>query len=339
MRKTVILSLILILFIFLVAAEAKAAPPFTVSLDGEPINFSSPVEVVEGSMYAPARELAEAMHFTVAWHANISAMSIDIGADQYLFMTKEKMVYRNGREESNSVKAEVINSRTMLPVRFLGELFNLDVVYDGATKTADLRRKDTYLLRIMDTAIMGDSIATAEQMAAYLLKYNSAPKIPLPALQFAQLFLDEGAAEGVRGDFAFAQSIHETGFFRFRGDVGFEQFNYSGLGATGGGVKGNVFATPQIGVRAQIQHLKGYATHESLNNPLVDQRWLGSSPARGSAPNLEQLAQALNPSGVGWAYPGYNKYKYANVQEAYEAGQTYGQSVHRIFLKIIGHLE
>jgi hypothetical protein len=48
------------------------------------------------------------------------------------------------------------------------------------------------------------------------------------------------------------------------------------------------------------------------------------------------LAQALNPSGSGWAYPGYPAYKYNNVEEAFADGQTYGQRIHEIFLKIVG---
>ena len=40
------------------------------------------------------------------------------------------------------------------------------------------------------------------------------------------MFLEEGAAEGVRGDVAWAQSLKETGFFRYGGIVLPEQNNY-----------------------------------------------------------------------------------------------------------------
>ena len=41
-------------------------------------------------------------------------------------------------------------------------------------------------------------------------------------------------------------------------------FNFAGIGTTGGGVPGNSYPDVRTGVRAQIQHLKAYATDEPL---------------------------------------------------------------------------
>ena len=79
------------------------------------------------------------------------------------------------------------------------------------------------------------------------------------------LYLSEGKAEGVRGDIAFAQSCLETGNFGFSGSaVTLDQNNFCGMGVTSNGMKGNSFDTPQLGIRAQIQHLKAYAYHSFL---------------------------------------------------------------------------
>ena len=110
-------------------------------------------------------------------------------------------------------------------------------------------------------------------MATYLLKNYSSPKLNCSVWDLVNYFLDEGDKEGVRGDIAFCQSCLETGFFKYGGDVLPEQNNYAGIGATGGGVRGNSFDTPQIGVRAQIQHLKLYGSTEPLNGECVDPRW------------------------------------------------------------------
>ena len=50
--------------------------------------------------------------------------------------------------------------------------------------------------------------------------------------------------------------MKETGFLQFGGDVSVEQFNFAGIGTTGGGVPGNSYPDVRTGVRAQIQHLK-----------------------------------------------------------------------------------
>jgi hypothetical protein len=49
--------------------------------------------------------------------------------------------------------------------------------------------------------------------------FNTKAKQSVSLLELADLFLEEGANEGIRGDIAFCQSIKETGWFRFGGQV------------------------------------------------------------------------------------------------------------------------
>jgi len=70
------------------------------------------------------------------------------------------------------------------------------------------------------------------------------------------LYLSEGDAEGVRGDLAFAQAVHETGYFT-NSDTALN--NYAGIAHYDGAASGTGFPDPIIGVRAQIQLLKKYA--------------------------------------------------------------------------------
>jgi N-acetylmuramoyl-L-alanine amidase len=147
------------------------------------------------------------------------------------------------------------------------------------------------------TSILGPANVTAEQMAHYVLRKNLSPKTSCSTLELARLYLEEGAIEGVRGDIAFAQAIKETGFFAFGGDVVPEQNNFAGIGTTGGGVKGQYFNSPRIGVRAQIQHLKAYASKEALKQECIDPRY--KYVTKGIAPNWEDLNGR-------WAVPGNN---------------------------------
>ena len=79
------------------------------------------------------------------------------------------------------------------------------------------------------TEIMGKAQATAQQMALFCRSKNAAPQLTSCSLeQLAQIFLEEGEAEGVRGDVAFAQSLHETGYFKFGGIVLPNQNNSAG---------------------------------------------------------------------------------------------------------------
>lgn len=155
------------------------------------------------------------------------------------------------------------------------------------------------------TEIMGEAQATAQQMALFCRSKNAEPKLTSCTLeQLAEIFLEEGKAEGVRGDVAFTQSLHETGYFKFGGIVLPSQNNYAGIGALNGNATGQAatFPDPRTGVRAQIQHLKAYASTEPLVNACVDPRF--SLVTRGSAPYVEWLGAADNPNGKGWAVPG-----------------------------------
>ncbi len=165
------------------------------------------------------------------------------------------------------------------------------------------------------TAIMGKAVATADQMKAYLKKKN--PSVPQSVLDMIPLYLSEGEAEGVRGDIAFAQSCLETGNFTFSGSaVTLPQNNFCGLGVTQRGRVGLSFDTPQLGIRAQIQHLKAYASTDKLRNALIDPRF--RYVTRGCAPYAEWLGQKENPQGKGWA-----------------AGEKYGEKILSILKAIV----
>lgn len=155
------------------------------------------------------------------------------------------------------------------------------------------------------TLIMGAAEATAAQMAMFCWRENPKPQLPACTLeQLASLFLEEGQAEGVRGDIAFAQSIKETGYFKYGGIVLPSQNNYAGIGALNGNAQGQAasFPEPRIGVRAQIQHLKAYASAAPLARPCVDPRF--NLVTRGIAKYVEWLGAEDNPEGRGWAVPG-----------------------------------
>ena len=116
---------------------------------------------------------------------------------------------------------------------------------------------------------------------------------------FCQIVYDEAVKEGVKPEIVFGQAMKETGYLQFGGAVKIEQFNFAGLGATGGSVAGAQFSNVAEGIRAQVQHLKAYASKDSLTQETVDPRF--NLVRRGSAPYVEWLGQKENPNGFGWA--------------------------------------
>ena len=150
-----------------------------------------------------------------------------------------------------------------------------------------------------DTSIIGTPMATQQQCVRYLLRNNPKPNITVSPEEIVAYYYEEGKREGIRPDVAFAQALKETGFFRYGGDVIPEQNNYCGLGTTGGGVKGEFFATPQLGVRAHIQHLLAYSSTRRPTLPIVDPRYGIVRQAYGS----RTLGKWQDLNGR-WAVPG-----------------------------------
>lgn len=172
--------------------------------------------------------------------------------------------------------------------------------------------------------IMGTTTVTLEDMTSQYeaqgvtypsetLKDGGAETIE----EFCRIILEEASLEGVRAEVVYEQSMLETGWLQFQGDAQAQQYNFAGLGTTGGGVQGNSYPDVRTGIRAQVQHLKAYACTEDLNENCVDTRF--DMVRRGSAPYVEWLGIQENPNGGGWA-----------------AGADYGSKLRRLLADLKG---
>lgn len=104
-----------------------------------------------------------------------------------------------------------------------------------------------------------------------LMRYlkNNNPRAKDKFDDIAMLYMRHGEPMGLRWDFAFFQMLVETGFLRFNGDVKWTQNNFAGLGATGGGVRGEAFQSVSDGVKAHLEHLKMYSG-SYVENPTAE---------------------------------------------------------------------
>jgi peptidoglycan hydrolase CwlO-like protein len=162
----------------------------------------------------------------------------------------------------------------------------------------DLVAQQERLQAVTDQKVAEANAALARARVIGALHAAGEPVMGPSALTAAQMVIDEGADENVRGDFAFAQSIVETAGFNAAPDN-----NYSGIGWCDSCSTGNRFPNPREGVRAQIQLLLNYADADAkaanLHHP-VSQYLYGSDPvaaarkfdnffARGWAPTWSDM--------------------------------------------------
>lgn len=116
---------------------------------GSRVECDQPPVVVEGRTLVPLRAAAEAVGAEVNWNgetktvhikSSSSRLQLTIGADQMALINEA---------ENNSVSlipldvsAQIINDRTMLPVRAVAEGLKLNVDWDADTKTVSISAND-----------------------------------------------------------------------------------------------------------------------------------------------------------------------------------------------------
>jgi hypothetical protein len=105
---------------------------------------------------------------------------------------------------------------------------------------------------------------TPGRLMAFLKQRN--PELNPRYDAIATQYMRYGEAMGVRWDYAFYQMVVETGALSYwrgnrHGDVKPDQNNFAGLGATGGGERGESFKDIETGVRAHLEHILLYAGH------------------------------------------------------------------------------
>jgi len=153
-------------------------------------------------------------------------------------------------------------------------------------------------LRALGEPVMGPTVLSAAEMAAWYRSSGASPKLSdgMSIDELAQVYVEEGSAENVRGDFAFAQSYVETGGFR----AGGSDNNFSGLGACDGCRGETRFPSARDGIRAQIQHLRNYADRNSsaagLSNP-PSPFWYGRTRRRRRRTSTRSSPRAGRRSG------------------------------------------
>lgn len=122
-------------------------------------------------------------------------------------------------------------------------------------------------------SIYGEAEVTKKQAVAYIKQTNPKVRLACSVEELVDFYWQEAEREEVRPDLALAQSLVETGTYAYGGDVHHNQNNFCGLGTTGGGVKGATFKTPELGVRAHIQHLLAYTQKKRPQTKIVDPRY------------------------------------------------------------------
>ncbi len=99
--------------------------------------------ILNGRTLVPIRAIIEAFGGEVDWDASTQSVLLRMEDDAIQLTIDSSSAKLNGKLATLDVAPTVINDRTMLPIRFVAEGFNLGVAWDAGTQTVSIIR-DTF---------------------------------------------------------------------------------------------------------------------------------------------------------------------------------------------------
>lgn len=115
-------------------APVVVEKPITVALNGKSLNLDVPPVVKEGRTLAPARGILEGLGWSMGWDAQSRTVTATRGDDVIEMVIDSKSARVNGEAVSLDVPAQVVNGRTLVPLRFIGESTGSTVRWDGDSR-------------------------------------------------------------------------------------------------------------------------------------------------------------------------------------------------------------
>jgi hypothetical protein len=142
----------------------------------------------------------------------------------------------------------------------------------------DSKPGDTSMTYDRNTSPIGPIDCTAKAIVDAVYT-GEGPQYPIATLnEIANAIITYSAAAQLRPAYVAGHMLEETAAFHFGGDVVPEQFNFGGIGTTGGGVRGIYFGTADNGVRAMVAHECAYIYGALDNWPDGAQSLYNSDP-------------------------------------------------------------
>ena len=129
-------------------------------VEGQAVETDQPAVIVDSRTMVPVRVIAETLGCEVDWDVETKTVTFTQGSIVATMVVGEKAlnVTNNGVTTAMEIDtpAVIINSRTMVPVRFLTELFGFNVDWDAVTKTVNVTAGET----AADDITSGSAVST-----------------------------------------------------------------------------------------------------------------------------------------------------------------------------------
>ncbi len=103
----------------------------SVIVDNEKVEFDQAPVIEEGRTLVPLRAVFEKAGAAVNWDQETQTATIQRGNYVVQVTLNDNVLYKNGEAITLDVPAKIINDRTLIPVRAIGEAMDFGVTWDG----------------------------------------------------------------------------------------------------------------------------------------------------------------------------------------------------------------
>ena len=149
MKKTDRRNWLWLLPLLIFSLAFKGPKDVTIYMNGEIISTDQPPVIKNSRTFVPVRVIAENLGAQVFYLIDEKAVSVEKG-DKLIYIPIGKKEMRISTTEMAGPvpldePAFIKNNRTMLPLRAIAEMFDMDVAWDGAARAVRISSADHYL--------------------------------------------------------------------------------------------------------------------------------------------------------------------------------------------------
>lgn len=109
-----------------------------VYVEGEKVVFDQEPIIKDGRTLVPLRKIFEELNADVNWDSKTRTAKVTKGNIQVEFQIDNKNLIVNGKSKKLDVEPQLINGRTLVPLRAISEAMDLKVDWNGTTKIVNI---------------------------------------------------------------------------------------------------------------------------------------------------------------------------------------------------------
>lgn len=140
--KSILIFLLAFGFMTVLPKTTYTSSDIKVLLEGKELSFDVSPQVIEGRTLLPLRGIFEALGLEVGWDEATKTITGTKEGKEIVLKLGSKDAKVNGEHKLLDVPAKVVNGRTLVPVRFIAESLDMNVVWDQNERTILITGKE-----------------------------------------------------------------------------------------------------------------------------------------------------------------------------------------------------